>query len=76
MYHGYPPSWTTDDTGDTQDSIDGQYYCIERGHEWADTGMKWTYCRRCDVEGEWNMADGYTVCPRKYPGLTKRDRKS
>lgn len=40
-------------------------YCTTSGHDWADTGMKWTYCKKCNIEGEWNMKDGYTLCTRK-----------
>jgi hypothetical protein len=57
--------WDTDD--DEALNSDGKpwYWCAEKGHKWVDTGMKWTYCSECNVEGEWTMAHGYGPCTRK-----------
>lgn len=41
------------------------YFCAEKGHKWADTGMKWTYCTECDAEGMWDMENGYQLSDRK-----------
>lgn len=48
-------SWDTDDDEalpDNDKQVVAKYYCAEKGHRWADTGMKWTYCQECNAEGE------------------------
>jgi len=59
LYKNYPPQW---------DDVEGDEHrpparCTE--HEWADTGMKWTYCKVCNIEGEWDMEEGYRLSTRK-----------
>jgi hypothetical protein len=62
-------SWDDDDdealpwSGTTP--VEERHYCPAKGHLWADTGMKWTYCKACDIEGEWDMLHGYQISTRK-----------
>ena len=64
-------SWDDDDeealpwAGGSSGEVKAKHYCSEKGHVWADTGMKWTYCQECDVEGEWDMLHGYQISSRK-----------
>lgn len=42
--------------------------CVD-GHDWADTGLAKTWCKRCDIEGRWVMGnvhiDGAPTPPTK-----------
>jgi len=65
-------SWDDDDAealpwagGSGASEAKAKHYCSEKGHVWADTGMKWTYCQECNVEGEWDMLNGYQISSRK-----------
>lgn len=59
-------AWSTDDDEAMEDEqVRPWYWCGEKGHRWADTGMKWTYCLECNAEGEWTMEHGYGPCSRK-----------
>lgn len=68
----YPGLWSSSDPYESladDEQVDdrwGSYNpCYSGKHFWADTGMKWTYCMRCDIEGEWNMAEGYVISSRQ-----------
>ena len=72
MSSNYPGLWSSnsyESLADDEQPDDGWHRytpsCSINNHLWADTGMKWTYCMRCDTEGEWNMKDGYTISSRK-----------
>lgn len=32
--------------------------CLLKGHSWVDTGMRISYCRRCEARGEYDMELG------------------
>lgn len=50
IYPGYP----YDDTPNWR-------YCA---HQWLDTGMRRTYCKRCDIRADWDPMTGeYKVLP-------------
>lgn len=61
MYNGYPPSWD-DVEEDEHRPPSVRFPCLD--HQWADTGMKWTYCKICNEEGEWTMDEGYRISRR------------
>lgn len=64
-------NWDDDDdealpwAGGGSSEAKAKHFCSEKGHVWADTGMKWTYCQECDIEGEWDKLYGYQICTRK-----------
>lgn len=58
----YPSRWDRFE-GDEHRSPQTGYLCLN--HDWADTGMKWTYCKKCNEDGEWAMEEGYRPCHRK-----------
>lgn len=71
----FPPGFSTgtgmhwDDDDEealpNQTHVVNKHFCVEQGHLWVDTGMKWTYCKECDAEGEWDMLHGYQNSSRK-----------
>lgn len=62
---GTTGSWDTNDDEAMPENVSSRHWCSTSGHRWVDTGMKWTYCSACDVEGEWTMAHGYGVSTRR-----------
>lgn len=58
-------SWDTDDEEAMQTPPSwSRHFCSSSGHEWVDTGTKWTYCKHCDAEGMWDMKNGYQLSDR------------
>lgn len=51
IYNTYPPSWDEDEM---PPPVKIPTYCLS--HDWVDTGLKKTWCKVCDVEGEWTPA--------------------
>lgn len=63
--------WDTDDD-EALPEPKPRHFCATKGHQWADTGMKWTYCQECDAEGMWDMAGGYQVLGQGYRAKLER----
>lgn len=66
-YKSYPPTWTDygvpDDYSDYSEQCDmpaASTVCHYDKHKWVDTGMKKTWCKVCDIEGEWT-SEGWQV---------------
>ena len=34
-----------------------QSFTLSDHHDWVNTGFKWTFCRRCNVEGVWHFGN-------------------
>lgn len=60
-YKNYPPAWNDYGVPDDTESMPAaSTVCHYDKHQWVDTGMKKTWCKVCDIEGEWT-SEGWQV---------------
>jgi len=58
------PHWPTSDTEWTEYDTERSYFCE---HKWVDTGMRRTFCKECNADGDYDPMTGkITVVYREY----------
>lgn len=49
------PTWPTSDTEWTEYQKEKAHFCQ---HKWVDTGMRKTFCKECDIDGDYDPMTG------------------
>ena len=49
------PHWPTSDTDWSDYNREKSYFCE---HKWVDTGMRRTFCKECDIDGDYDPMTG------------------